>query len=93
MNSLEYLHLSFQSTRLKRLVKSGQSLACPNQGCRAKFTTALGYQSHVKICGIKEEEREKFPCEICGKQYMSYPGLTYHMKAKHTEVTFCTVPI
>ncbi|RMX60409.1 hypothetical protein pdam_00017117 [Pocillopora damicornis] len=76
---------SRNSTRLKRLVKSGQSLACPNQGCRAKFTTALGYQSHVKICGIKEEEREKFPCEICGKQYMSYPGLTYHMKAKHTE--------
>ncbi|PFX15738.1 General transcription factor 3C polypeptide 2 [Stylophora pistillata] len=76
---------SSKITQLKRLMKSGQSLICTNQGCRAKFTTALGYQCHMKICGIKEEEREKFPCEICGKQYMSYPGLTYHLKSKHSQ--------
>ena len=42
--------------------------------------------THRKTCGIKEEEREKFSCEICGKEYNSVPGLTYHMKTKHVEV-------
>jgi len=42
--------------------------------------------THRKTCGIKEEEREKFSCEICGKEYNSVPGLTYHVKTKHVEV-------
>ena len=42
--------------------------------------------THRKTCGIREEEREKFSCEICGKEYNSVPGLTYHMKTKHVEV-------
>ncbi|XP_078383738.1 uncharacterized protein LOC144666216 isoform X2 [Oculina patagonica] len=74
-----------ESTRLKRLVKRGQTLYCKNEGCRAKFSTAPGYIAHQKICGVKEEEREKFPCEICHKVYMSFPGLQYHMKVNHTE--------
>lgn len=76
----------FQSTRLKRLVKNGQKLICQNEGCRAKFNTAPGYLAHQKICGVKDEDREKFPCEICERVYLSSMGLKYHMKAKHTEV-------
>lgn len=67
-------------------MKRGQTLYCKNEGCRAKFSTAPGYIAHQKICGVKEEEREKFPCEICDKVYMSFPGLQYHMKVNHTEV-------
>ena len=67
-------------------MKPGRSLICGNQGCRAKFSTAAGYLAHQKICGVKEEDREKFTCEICEKVYMSSMGLKYHMQAKHTEV-------
>ena len=77
----------FQATRLKRLMKPGKSLMCENEGCRAKFSTAAGYLAHQKICGVKEEDREKFTCEICEKVYMSSMGLKYHMQAKHTEVS------
>ena len=76
----------FQATRLQRLVKFGKSLLCQNEGCGAKFTTGLGYLTHQKICGVKEEDREKFTCEICEKVYMSSMGLKYHMQAKHSEV-------
>ena len=71
---------------LKRRLNAGQKLTCKNKGCGAKFTTALGYQMHVKTCGVKEDEREKFTCEICGKAYISMPGLSYHLKAKHIQV-------
>ena len=72
--------------RLKKYLRYGQKLSCENEGCGAKFTTALGYLSHKKICGVKEEDREKFVCEECGKEYTSMPGLSYHLKAKHTQV-------
>lgn len=72
--------------RLKKYLRYGQKLSCENEGCAAKFTTALGYLSHKKICGVKEEDREKFVCEECGKEYTSMPGLSYHLKAKHTQV-------
>lgn len=67
-------------------MKYGRTLICENEGCEATFTTALGYLTHQKICGVKEEDREKFTCEICDKVYMSSVGLKYHMQAKHTQV-------
>ena len=32
------------------------------------------------------EERQRFPCELCAKEYLSMPGLQYHMNAAHAEV-------
>jgi len=72
-------------------MKCGKTLICGKEGCRAKFTTAVGYLAHQKVCGVKEEDREKFTCEICEKVYMSSMGLKYHMQVKHTEVSFIII--
>lgn len=78
--------------RLKRELKTKKYLVCKNKGCGAKYWTAGGYLAHQKICGIKEEEREKFVCDLCGKEYTTRAGLAYHMKAKHAQSTESDLP-
>ena len=73
--------------RLKKYLKTKKNyLVCKNEGCGAKYGTAQGFLIHQKICGVKEEEREKFVCDLCGKEYITMPGLTYHMNTKHAQV-------
>lgn len=74
--------------RLKKYLKTKKNyLVCKNEGCGAKYGTAQGFLIHQKICGVKEEEREKFVCDLCGKEYITMPGLTYHMNTKHAQST------
>ena len=74
----------FQDRTLRNKLRKYKKLDCPKKDCRAKFTSFLGYKSHVVTCGKSAEEREKFPCEFCGKVYFSLPGMKYHVKTVHT---------
>lgn len=81
------LFIYVKLARLKKYLKTKKNyLVCKNEGCGAKYGTAQGFLVHQKICGVKEEEREKFVCDLCGKEYITMPGLTYHMNTKHAQV-------
>ncbi|XP_033100681.1 uncharacterized protein LOC117104116 isoform X2 [Anneissia japonica] len=67
---------------LKQLLRQKKKLNCKNESCTKSFTTVLGYQYHMKRCGV-EEVAAIYTCQICQKTYTTDPGLKYHLSSRH----------
>ena len=48
----------------------------------------LKWHLKVSMCGKEKDDRERFPCDICGKISIGDYGLKKHMKQMHGEKTF-----
>nr|XP_061785852.1 zinc finger protein 512-like isoform X1 [Nerophis lumbriciformis] len=71
--------------KLRKILKKLGKLKCSKEGCRAAFTSIMGYLYHMKKCGKQKAELEKMllSCSHCGTTYKSKSGLEYHLKSEH----------